>query len=165
MPKSKTIIDENTVLKANYELNRIKDAKLILKLLTIKAAIKYEYKEIEKIFEVKPITVSRWIKAFQNEGIEGLKDKPKGHRKSKLSSRHKEKIESWILNCKDSKGKPVNWTIQKLCLEIEKEMGIRISKTPLWLTLRKMNMTLKKPRPQHIKSDLKKQAAFKKNEF
>jgi transposase len=50
-----------------------------------------------------------------------------------------------------------------LLLEIEKEFGIKLTKTPLWIILRSMGFRMKVPRRTHIGADKARQEEFKKN--
>jgi len=163
MPRLKSIIDEETINKANEALKEIKDSKIVLKLLSIRALQNYTYKKVSMMFNVSRISLTKWAKGFKEYGVEGLKDHPKGHRPSKLSIKQMKEIETWILEGKDNKGKQVIWTIYKLKGAIKEVMGIEVGKTPLWLRMKKTELVLKKPRPEHYKADKKLQEAFKKN--
>jgi transposase len=83
--------------------------------------------------------------------------------RSKLTEEQKQQIEQWILQGENARGEAVHWTLKKLRLEIEKEFALRISTTPLWKHLVKMELVLRRPRPVHAKADQEAQEAFKKN--
>jgi transposase len=162
MARPKVAIDLETVAKAEEELEKIKDSKLSIQLKAIIAAGEYPVENVAKILKISARSIFRWVMKFKEEGLEGLRDQPKGHMRSKLSEDHKKDIEQWIIRGKDVRGQPVHWTLKKVQKEIEKEFGVTIGTTPLWKHLKKMDLVLKKPRPLHAKADICAQEAFKK---
>ena len=150
-------------IKAEKEFNNIKDGKLATQLRAIIAFEDNTAEQIATIFKVSARTVFRWINKFANEGINGLKDLPKGHYQSKLTEQQKEHLKSWIISGTNSIGESVHWTLEKLALEIHAEFGVTLTTTAIWKNLKKMNLTLKKPRPVHHQADKEAQEDFKKN--
>jgi len=150
-------------LKAENEFNKIKDGKLATQLRAIIAFEDNSAEEIAKIFRVSARTVFRWINKFSSHGIDGLKDQPKGHYQAKLTATQKISIKNWILASRNSKAELVHWTLEKLKHEILAEFDVNITTTALWKILKKMDLTLKKPRPVHHKADKAVQEEFKKN--
>ena len=150
-------------LKAEKEFNKIKDGKLATQLRAIMAFEDNTAEQIAKIFKVSVRTVFRWINKFSNEGIDGLKDQPKGHYQQKLTEPQKDQVRNWITTGTNSHGESVHWTLEKLSREIYFEFNVTLTTTAIWKNLRKMNLTLKRPRPVHHKADKKAQEEFKKN--
>ena len=150
-------------VKAEKEFNKIKEGKLATQLRAIMAFEDNTAEQIAKIFKVSVRTVFRWINKFANEGIDGLKDQPKGHYKPKLTELQKTQIKNWIINCTNSNGESVHWTLEKLVIEIHSEFAVTLTTTAIWKNLKKMDLTLKKPRPVHHKADKQAQEEFKKN--
>lgn len=162
MGRPKIGLDPSMILMAEEELKKIKDSKLSVQLKGIIASADHPIEDVASILKVSTRSILRWIKWFKEGGIESLKDQPKGHMKSKLEDAHKKEIELWIVSGKNSEGKSIYWTIDKLKDEIEKRFGITIGRTPLWKHLKKMDLVLRRPRPVHAKSDKESQEAFKK---
>jgi len=119
--------------------------------------------QVAKIFQVTVRTVSRWVDRFKENGIDGLRDKAKGHFRSKLSQENLNEIENWILSGKSAAGQSIYWTLGRLQNEVETTFEITISTTALWNYLEKMNLVLRKPRPEHFSADKQLQSEFKKN--
>jgi transposase len=163
MGRNKTILNNTYMEVLQEDIKQITDSDLVIKLKAILASLTHNESEVADIFGIARSTLARWISNYKKHGVSGLKSKSRGHNPSKLSTEEKVIIKDWILTCKDSKGKPVHWTLKRLITEILAIFGKEISKTPLWITLIKMNLTLKKPRPRHHKSDKEKQETFKKN--
>ena len=148
---------------AEKEFNKIKDGKLATQLRVIMAFEENTAEEIAKIFKVSVRTVFRWIHKFSHHGIDGLKDRPKGHYQSKLKETQKETLKAWITCGTKSTGESVHWTLEKLKSEILSQFGVELTTTGIWKNLKQMNLTLKKPRPVHHQADKEAQEAFKKN--
>jgi transposase len=162
MARPKINVDPETVAKAERELEKIKDSKLSIQLKAIIAAADHPVENVADILKVSARSIFRWIAKFKQGSVKGLRDRPKGHMKSKLTQDHKKDIEKWIIGGKNSQGETVHWTLKKLKKEIEERFGIPISTTPLWKHLKKMGLVLRKPRPVHAKADRAAQEAFKK---
>ncbi|MCK5059094.1 MAG: helix-turn-helix domain containing protein [Candidatus Aminicenantes bacterium] len=130
-------IDKTTIKNVEAELRKIPGNKIAIQLKAILVCAHYPAKQVAEIFGVSTRTVSRWIDKFKSQGIEGLKDKPKGHLKAKLTDNHKEIIKDWIESGN-------LWTLRQLKIKIENDFKINISTTALWNHLKKMNLSIKK---------------------
>lgn len=163
MSRSKTLINSSYENIIAEELKSIKDNEIIIKLKAIQASITHKESDVAEIFGISRSTLLRWISNYKNDGIAGCKSKSRGHNPSKLSKEQKNIIKQWIISGKDNSGKQVHWTLKRLMKEILNEFKIEISKTPLWLTMKALGLSLKKPRPEHHKSNKEDQEVFKKN--
>ena len=163
MARPKVNVDPETVAKAKEELDKIKDSKLSIQLKAIIAVAEHPVECVADVLKVSARSIFRWITKFKEGSVEELRDRPKGHMKSKLTEGHKKEIEQWIASSKNGQRETVHWTLQQLKRELEKEFGVDISRTPLWKHLKKMGLVLKKPRPVHAKADINAQEDFKKN--
>jgi transposase len=162
MARPKVNVDSETILKAEEELGKIKESKVCIKLMAIRAAGENPVISVASIFKVSTRSIFRWIMKFKKGGVEALRDKPKGHLKSKLTEKHKEEIERWIVSGKNGDGRVVHWTLNQLQKEIKRQFGITIGITPLWKHLKQMNLVLKRPRPVYSKANKEAQDCFKK---
>jgi transposase len=162
MARPKGKIDAAVVAKAEAALARLKDSKLSIQLKAIIASAEHPVEDVGRILKVSSRSIFRWITKFTEEGIEGLRDRPKGHMRSKLTETHKSELEHWIVAGKSVRGESVHWTLKKLKRELKKEHRVDIGITPLWKHLKKMGLGLRKPRPVHGKADIGAQEAFKK---
>jgi len=82
---------------------------------------------------------------------------------NKLNEDKWQQIKIWIVSGKSANNETVHWTLEKLKAEIANVYNIEITTTALWKNLKKLGLTLKKPRPIHNKADKEAQEAFKKN--
>jgi transposase len=162
MARPKSNVDTKTVARAEEALEKIKESKLSVQLKAIIAAAEQPVESVATILKVSVRSIFRWIVKFKEQGVEGLRDRPKGHMRSKLTEDHKVQLEQWIVRGKNVRGQAVHWTLKKLRRELGNNFGVHIGTTPLWKHLKKMGLVLKKPRPIHAKADRNAQEAFKK---
>ncbi|HRY83620.1 MAG TPA: winged helix-turn-helix domain-containing protein [Candidatus Cloacimonadota bacterium] len=163
MPRPKDESLQEVFLKADEALSEIKDSRLVMKLLAIRGYSNQQAKDIAALFNTQTRTVYKWVELFRLHGIQGLQDKPKGHRKAILEDRHMEQISKWLDSGETPDGKAINWTLDTISQYINTEFGIVIKKSALSNTLRKMRYVIRKPRPTHAKSTEQERSDFKKN--
>jgi len=136
---------------------------VIRKLTILQSFFFLTTEQVSKAHRINPRTLFRWINLYKQYGVEGLIDRPKGHKHAILNDEMKSSIVEWISTQKDSDGKPIHWTLDKLRRELERVYGVKISKSAMSVNLAKMKISFRRPRPTHIKADKEKQADFKKN--
>ena len=161
MGRKKKFASPELQVRAQADLKGLKDARLHLKLLAVERACVLPTKDVAKVFDVAPDSVRRWVMGFAARGLEGLRDRPKGHNPSKLKEKHLKEIAGWLREQKDAEGAFVHWTIPLLQAAIERRWGVRISRTPLQGYVKRLKFHLKAPRPAHTKADPAAQAEFK----
>lgn len=72
------------------------DAREVRKALAVKLVYQgYLYEEIQTILDVSLGSITGWKKAYESDGIDGLRLSHKG-RKSYLSDKHREEVLSWL---------------------------------------------------------------------
>ena len=163
MGRPKELIDAKLIAAARAELRQYAGQRVYLRLLAVVKAGDYSLVEVASFCEVSRETIWRWIKKFQQGGVEALFDRPKGHNPSKLQERHRRQIARWLERGRNRRGQPTHWTLLKLQQEIAGQFGVEISLMPLWRQLRQMGFRQKVPRPLHSGADPVRQDAFKKN--
>jgi len=163
MGRHKSLLTVEIQHKIDADLKQIVNSDIVLKLTALKAAAVHRQSDVAIMYNISRSTLQRWAFLYKNFGKEGLKAKPKGHNPSKLTESEKETVKQWVLDSKDHSGNQVHWTLRRLKQEIFHNFGKTVGKTPLWLSLKSMGFSLKKPRPRHYKADLKEQEDFKKN--
>lgn len=162
MGRPKKSFNEEFRKSLKKDLSSIKSSEVVIKLKAILACFDHKEHTVADIFGIAYSTLHTWIKAYKENGVEGLKNKPRGHNPSKLSKEEEEQIKQWIIQAKNHEGEPVHWTLLKLKAEISKVFGKSVGKSPLWKRLKKMNLTPRRPRPEHKQGDKSKQEYFKK---
>lgn len=163
MARAIEVLSSDLVEQAKAELRKISDRKVCFRLQAIISCSQHSEKQVASVLNIDRSTIWRWIKRFAQFGVDGLRDKTKGHRPSKLLPEEKERIRKWLIEGRTQKGNKVHWTLPLLLKEIYDVFGKKIGKTTLWYIVRRLGFRQKVPRPSHVKSDPVKQEAFKKN--
>lgn len=91
-------------------------------------AQQYSISAISQILEVHYNTVYRWIRRYEAEGLEGLRDQPKSGRPSLLGEADRPSIEAWV---EEIPNQP-----KTLLARIEQELDKTISRSTLKRTLK-----------------------------
>jgi transposase len=87
---------------------------------------------------------SQWLKRYREEGLEGLKDRPKIGRRPELPPDVEYEIR-WIL-----KDRNTGWTTKQVEEIIIKESGIRYHHDYIYCIVRKRGFKQKVPRKVHV---------------
>jgi putative transposase len=100
---------------------------------------------------------SEWLERYDNDGIDGLKDKPKTGRPPKLSEEIALRIRKTLFESKQG------WTTKQVEDMIMKEGEVKYHYTHIYRLLHKWGFKLKVPRKIHINAASKEEKeAFKK---
>lgn len=105
-----------------------------------------------------------WVKRFNKFGLEGLRNKPKSGRKSKLSIEQKEKIKSILLENKPEKyGYNSGFWNGPLMIDfIEKQFGIKYKKAQIYNIFKSFGFSYQKSRGFYPEADKEAQENFRK---
>ena len=99
---------------------------------------------------------SEWLKRYDKEGIEGLKNRPKSGRPSKLSEDISYQIK------KELKESNQGWTTKQVEELIVKKSGIKYHYIHIYRILRKWGFKQKVPRKVHVNTASKRKKMFQK---
>ena len=118
--------------------------------------------EVSKILKVNRKTVSDWIKKFNKEGIEGLKEKGGRGANLKLQASEEEAFRKAVLELQDKKtgGRIKGTDVLKL---LEEKFSVKCSLQSAYNALHRVGLVWISGRSKHPKSDLEAQESFKKN--
>ena len=104
---------------------------------------------------------SQWLKRYREEGIEGLKDRPKNGRHSKISRQTEYRIKTILKESNQQQG----WTTKQVEKMIIKESGIKYHHNYIYCILCRWGFKQKVPRKVHVntasaeeKEDFKKRS-------
>ena len=108
-------------------------------------------------------TLRDWVIRYNDHGVAGLADLPKGHNPEKLTEEEKAILKDKILQTPDpAKDGVCSWRIVDLCAFVEARFEKRVSLSGMWGILKRLGLSHQKARPIHPKSDPDAQGAFKK---
>ena len=119
-------------------------------------AQQYSLSTISRILDVHYNTVYRWVRRYESEGIDGLRDQPKSGRPSLLDETDRPSIEAWV---EEIPNQP-----KTLLARIEQELGKTISRSTLKRTLKQWGYSYHRARTSlHSKRDETAFSEKKKN--
>ena len=119
-------------------------------------------RKLEELYNTSFKQIANWVHQFDNEGIDGLKNKPKSGRISKLNEKQKQRIKKLVL--KESPEKygyeTATWTGPLLIDWIKKNYSIEYKKAQIYNIMKKMNLTFQKGKGIYPEADKVQQKEF-----
>ena len=131
MARPKNLICEAAAVRARAQIRRIHDHQLCVRLKAIMSCYDHPKSLVASVFGITPATLRRWVRNFEQAGLDGLRDRPKGHRLAKLTREQQYEVKWWLEDGVNSRVERVDWTLEKLSAEIQKNFGVSLSATPL----------------------------------
>jgi len=125
------------------------------KLQAIISAKEHGIKAVAEIFGITRKSLMSWIKAFSMESEQGLQTKSGRGRKRLINSDIEDSIRQIIHNKPDM-------TIEQLRHMLSEKYHVKVARMTVHRLIKRLGMSYITPRPQHYKTDLEKQSAFKK---
>lgn len=96
-------------------------------------------------------TVRRWLKRYQSEGIEGLKDAPRPGGQWTVTPQYLETLVASVRRRPRSLGQPYSmWTCQRLADHLAEETGLRLSDESVRRYLAAEDIVLSRPDPEYV---------------
>jgi transposase len=161
--KSVSFVDEITLAKAEADFGCVPQGKIALRLLAIIAAGHGErLQDIASFFRTTRQTVAAWIDHYRKGGVSALSDRPRGHRRGRLSKEQQRVAQGWLERGEDPRGEPTHWTIDILREVINEQFGVGLGRTRVWQLMRQWGFRPKVARPRHSMADPEAQEEFKK---
>ncbi|KXA91977.1 hypothetical protein AKJ64_04270 [candidate division MSBL1 archaeon SCGC-AAA259E17] len=112
----------------------------------------YERREMADILSVHRETVRLWIKRFDESGIEGLWDKERPGRPSKLTESEKEQLREDLEKSPQEFGYESEvWSTKMVLDHLLNEYEVEYHPRYIQRFLRSLGFELKKPRPEHYR--------------
>jgi len=108
-------------------------------------------------------SVSRWMKAYQEKGVKGLKPKTVPGRPPKLLPAQREKLNQLLLAGPLSSGYRTDlWTLQRVAQIIQKNFGVQYHPNHVWRLLLAMGWSCQKPERRALERNEKEIAHWKR---
>jgi transposase len=109
-------------------------------------------------------TVSRWLNAYCDAGLDGLRPKKAKGKPSKLSASLAEEVRRWVIEGPAKQGLDrANWTHEELADHLRKTHGILTSRSAVQRFCAKIDIRLYRPTYRHERGDPQKQARAKED--
>ena len=120
--------------------------------------------EIGKIVRRNEQTVRTWIKRFNAEGIEGLKDNPRSGAPKEVTNEYETKLVETVRQRPRSLEQPYSlWTLRRLADYMAEETSVRFSHVTVQRILAKHDIVMS--RPQHTVSSPDPEYKVKKKQL
>jgi len=118
-------------------------------------------REVSKIVKKSYVMISHWINRFNREGPDGLKDRPRSGKPSKLEKEEFMELQEDIKKSPKELGyKQQFWTTRLLRMHILRKYTTSYTERHAQRLFHKFGYSLIKPRPRHIKRDPDKKEDF-----
>jgi transposase len=136
------------------------DRKLLDRLQIVRLAHRgRKHQDIASDLGITPRTVQRWLNAYLDGGLEGLKPrKAKGHAPA-IPAEMAEEVRRWVITGPSGQGLDrANWTHAELADHLRKSRGITSSRSAMQRFCRKAGIRLYRPTYRFLRGDPVKQA-------
>ena len=108
-------------------------------------------------------TLRDWVRRYNAEGVEGLRDRPRSGRPCALDEGRQAALKGLILRGpRLERDGCVAWRARDLCALVEDRFGVRYGESGMLKLLRGLDLSWQKARPVHPEADPKAQERFKK---
>jgi transposase len=104
-------------------------------------------------------TVSRWLNAYCDAGLGGLRPKKAKGKPSKIPASLAEEVQRWVIDGPAKQGLDrANWTHEELADHLRKTKGIQTSRSAVQRFCAKIDIRLYRPTYRHDRGNPEKQA-------
>ena len=143
---------------------RERDGRVSARLLALANALEgIPREEAARLAGMTGQTLGDWVHRYNEEGVEGLKDRPRSGRPSRLDAGGQAALKALVLKGPDlARDGCVAWRLRDLCRLVEDRFGVAYSETGMLRLARGLDLSWQKARPVHPEADLKAQERFKK---
>ncbi|WP_277869173.1 MULTISPECIES: IS630 family transposase, partial [unclassified Vibrio] len=117
--------------------------------------------EIAKYLKVSRVSVNKWVKAYLDNGLEGLQEKPHSGRPHRLTDEQKSQLKEYVIKHAINKSGG-RLQARDIGLYIESNFGTSYKKSALYQLLHDIGLSWITTRSKHPKQSLEAQEAFKK---
>ena len=157
MPKTSSIINDNLINKCHIALKlQGKSGKVARRLQAIISSKDHNISVVSSIFGITRATLTKWIKDFEKESIEGLLVKNGRGRKRIFNNQNDQEVRNII------KHNP-NITAKSLQKIIDNKLNIKAGIATIYRLMHRLGFSYITPRKNHYKQDKQKVDKFKKN--
>ena len=157
MPKTSSIINDNLINKCYIALRlQGKSGKVARRLQAIISSKDHNISVVSSISGITRATLTKWIKDFEKESIEGLLVKNGRGRKRIFNNQNDQEIRNII------KHNP-NITAKSLQKIIDNKLNIKAGIATIYRLIHRLGFSYITPRKNHYKQDKQEVVKFKKN--
>jgi transposase len=165
MPEARPIRDDIPAKELRRRARRETNGRVASRLLALANALDgMDRGEAARRAGMDRQTLRDWVIRFNQEGVEGLRDRPKSGRPTWLDEGQMASLRALVLRGPDPECDGVStWRAKDLCRIVNTRFGVAYSENGMLRLLHDLGLSWQKTRPIHPEADLKAQARFKKN--
>lgn len=143
---------------------RSKDSDQARRLLAIALVLEGRSRsEAARVMGMDRQTLRDWIIRYNEEGLEGLRDRPRSGRPCQLTAEQLDELEQLVEEGPDiAIHGVVRWRCADLQAQIKQRFDVELSERHVGRLLKKLKFTRLSVRPRHPQADEAAQEAFKK---
>jgi transposase len=157
MPRKSSIINDELINKCKIALKNQGKSGMVSKRLQAIISVKdHNISVVSSVFGITRATLTKWIKDFDHQSIDGLLIKKGRGRKRVFNDKEEEKIKKMIELDPNITGK----SLQKI---IENQIHITVGIATIYRVMKSVGFSYITPRQNHYKQDKEKVVEFKKN--
>jgi transposase len=117
------------------------------------------HKAIAEDLAVTPRTVQRWLNAYLERGLDGLRPRKAKGAPGKIPAELADELKRWVIEGPAKQGLDrANWTHEELADHLLKTKGIRTSRPAVGRFCRKLGIRLYRPSYRYLRGNPEKQA-------
>ena len=117
------------------------------------------HKEIAADLAITPRTVQRWLNAYLEHGLDGIRPRKAPGASGKIPAALADELKRWVIEGPAGQGLDrANWTHEELADHLLKAKGIRTSRPAVGRFCRKLGIRLYRPGYHYERGDPDKQA-------
>ena len=117
------------------------------------------HKDIAEDLAITPRTVQRWLNAYLERGLDGLRPRKAPGKPGKIPAELADEVKRWVIEGPAEQGLDrANWTHEELADHLKKAKGICTSRPAVGRFCRKLGIRLYRPSYHYERGDPQKQA-------
>ncbi len=122
------------------------------------------HQDIAQDLATTPRSVQRWLNAYLDKGLDGLRPRKAKGREPKIPAAMAEEIKRWVIQGPAQQGLDrANWTHEELADHLFKTKGIKASRSALQRFCRKVGIRVYRPTYRFLRGKPEKQAQAKED--
>ena len=163
MPSALAIRADRDAAELRRLARRERDGRVSARLLALANALDgLPREEAARLAGMTGQTLGDWVHRYNEEGVEGLRDRPRSGRPCALDEGQQAALKALVLRGPDlNKDGCVAWRARDLCDVVERRFGVRYRETGMLRLLKGLDLSWQKARPVHPEADPVAQERFK----
>ena len=164
MPAPLPIRTERDAAELRRLARRERDGRVSARLLALANALDgLPREEAARLAGMTGQTLGDWVHRYNEEGVEGLRDRPRPGRPCALDEGQQAALKALVLKApKLERDGCVAWRARDLCDVVERRFGVRYREAGMLRLLKGLDLSWQKARPVHPEADPGAQERFKK---